>query len=302
MDDTRELQRVRAEWLPEDLGVLAPSEVARRAKEVRRMLRSGRWQRLGRCVVTHSGPPTPDQLLWAAILSPRGDAALARESALRGAGVRSVPGNQITVATAWGQRPAAMAGVLYVQTRHLSAADLVTEALPRRMTPARAVVDTAARSRREWARTLLAMVVQQQKATPAEIRAVLDRLSPVRQEVLLRTTLDDVEGGAHSLPELRFISLVRAAGLPEPTRQVIRQRPDGRYFLDAKWEPYDVSAEIDGSHHRDVQQWEADVLRADELMIGGDRVLHLLSWWVRDRPELVVDLVTRALISGGWRP
>jgi hypothetical protein len=37
-------------------------------------------------------------------------------------------------------------------------------------------------------------------------------------------------------------------------------------------------------------------------MIGGDRVLRLLSWWVRDRPELVVDLLTRTLVSGGWRP
>jgi very-short-patch-repair endonuclease len=61
-------------------------------------------------------------------------------------------------------------------------------------------------------------------------------------------------------------------------------------------------AEIDGAHHRSAQQWEADVLRQDELMIGGDRVLRLLSWWVRDRQLLVADLLRRALIAGGWRP
>jgi hypothetical protein len=37
-------------------------------------------------------------------------------------------------------------------------------------------------------------------------------------------------------------------------------------------------------------------------MIGGDRVLRLLSWWIRDRPDLVVDLLRRALLAGGWSP
>ena len=146
------------------------------------------------------------------------------------------------------------------------------------------------------------MVVQQRKATPNEIRAVLKRLSPVRRQVLLHLTVDDVEGGAQSLPELRFTTLVRQSDLPAPSRQVIRQRKDGRYYLDVGWDDYDVVAEIDGSHHRDAAQWEADVLRHDELVIGGDRVIRLLSWWIRDRPELVLDLLRRALISAGWRP
>ena len=96
--------------------------------------------------------------------------------------------------------------------------------------------------------------------------------------------------------------LVRDAGLPPPTRQAVRQRPDGRYYLDAAWDGYGLVVEVDGSHHREASQWEADVLRQDELMIGGDRMLRLLSWWVRERPELVVDLLRRALTAAGWRP
>lgn len=297
-----EIERVQAHRIAEDLGVLAPDLVLTRTAAVRRCVRAGRWQRAGRCVVMHSGPLSSEQLLWAASLSPRGTSAVARESALRMAGVTGVSTPDLTVLVAWGQRPISIAGVRYVQSRHLRLADVVLRSQPLRCTAARATVDAASRASPDWARTLVAMVVQQRKATAADLRAVLDRLSPVRREVLLRLTVDDVEGGAHSLPELRFTRLVRASGLPVPDRQVIRRRPDGRYFLDAAWEEFGLVVEVDGSHHRNADQWEADVLRQDELMIGGDRVLRLVSWWIRDRPDLVVDLLRRALLAGGWRP
>ncbi|MCU1591109.1 MAG: hypothetical protein JWP11_2365 [Frankiales bacterium] len=298
--DPAQLEQLYAERIAEELGVLSPTRVGERRTEVRRKLRSQRWQRAGRCVVMHSGPLTDDQRLWVAVFSPLGRTAVARESALTMAGVRGVPSGELCVLTEWGRRPPAVTGVLYVQSRHLAAADLVAMAQPPRTTAARAVVDSASRATPDRARTLVAMTVQQRKTTPAEIRKVLDRLVPVRQDVLLRLTLADVEGGAQSLPELRFTGLLRQAHLPEPTRQAARRRADGRYYLDVAWDDYDLVGEIDGSHHRDAGQWEADVLRQDELMIGGDRVLRLLSWWVRDRPELVLDLLRRALRAGGW--
>jgi very-short-patch-repair endonuclease len=294
------MERLRAERIAEDLGVLAPARVLELNADVRRRVRSRHWQRVGRCVVMHNGPITPDQLMWAAVLSPEGTAALARESGLRAGGVRGLGDPNLCVATPWGRTPAAIPGVTYVRTRILTPQDLVPGGLPPRMTAARCLIDAASRATRDRARTLIAMTVQQKRATPEQLRAVLDRLSSVHQEVLVRLTIDDVEGGAHSLPELRFTRLMRASGLPMPSRQTIRQRPDGRYYLDVEWEEFNLAGEVDGAHHRDAQQWEADVLRHDELMIGGDRVLRLLSWWVRDRPELVVDLVGRALRGGGW--
>jgi very-short-patch-repair endonuclease len=292
--------RSYGEQLAQDCGVLAPRLADERRQEARRNVRSGRWQRVGRCIVTHSGPLTDQQRAWAAVLTPPGVAALARESSLTAAGVRGV-GDQpgLYVVTECGARPAAVAGVTYVQSRHLGLTDVVTASQPLATTPARAVVDAASRATPDRARTLVAMTVQQRKATPREIRAVLRRLSPVRREVLLHVTVNDVEGGAHSLPELRFTTLVRRSDLPAPSRQVVRRRKDGRYYLDVGWDDYAVVAEIDGSHHRDAAQWEADVLRHDELVIGGDRVIRLLSWWVRDRPELVLDLLRRALLSAG---
>ena len=170
------------------------------------------------------------------------------------------------------------------------------------MSVARAVIDEASRSDRDRARALLAMAVQQRLTDPSAMRRTLARLGPVHQSVLLHVTIDDVEGGAHSLPELRNLEVLRASGLPVPDLQALRRRPDGRYYLDCHWQQYGVAEEVDGSHHRNAAAWEDDVLRQDELVIGGLVIVRILSGWVRDRPKRVVDLMRRALISRGWRP
>ena len=296
-----ELDRLDDERFAEAIGVLAPAVVTQRLAEVRGAVRRGRWQFVGRCVVMHNGPLSSDQLMWVAVLSPRPTAALARESALTAAGVRGLA-SVLVVVHAHGLTPARVPGVTYTRSRHLDAVDLEPGSHPLRTTSARAVVDAARHSSRERARTLVAMTVQQRKSLPKDVRSVLGRIGPVRHHALLTVTVDDVEGGSHSLPELRFVRLMRRARLPVPGRQVVRRRPDGRCFLDVGWDDYGLFGEIDGTHHRNAAQWEADVLRTNELVIGGDRVLRLLSWWVRDRPDLVIDVVTRALISCGWRP
>lgn len=300
--DRQHWQQLRREDVAEEVGVLAPARMREQASLVRRHVRSGRWQRLGATVVQHNGPVTPVQLSWAAVLSAGPLAALARSSALAAGGLVGVATSPVVVVVPFARTPAPLPGVRYVRSRHLGAVDLVAGSLLPRTTVARALVDEASRARRDRARTLVAMAVQQRRTTVPEVEAVLVRLAPVRQSVLLALTLQDVAGGSHSLPELRFVELVRLAGLPVPDRQVVRRRPDGRYVLDAHWERYGVTVEVDGGHHREVATWEADVLRQDELVLAGDAVVRVLSWWVRDRPTLVVDLVRRALLARGWQP
>lgn len=299
--DAEELDQLHAEDVAEELGVLAP-RLVRARPEVRRRVRSGTYRRHGACVVLHKGPLTPLQLQWVGVLSAGPAAALARTSAMVADGMTGLRCRELVVVLPWTRTPSRVDGVRYVRTRVLSGSDVAAGALPRRTTVARAVVDEASRSSREGARTLLAMAVQQRRATPAQIRAVLDRLDPVRQSVLLQLTLADVEGGSQSLPELQFLDVLRRAGLPLPLRQVVRVRPDGRHYLDASWLDLGLVVEVYGSHHRDAGSWESDVLRQDELVLGGLTVVRVLSWWVRDRPALVVDLVRPALLARGWRP
>ena len=300
--DRQQWQQLLREDVAEELGVLSPVRVRAESGLVRRRLRSGRWQRLGAAVVQHNGPVTGLQLRWAAVLSAGPPAALARACALEAGGVVGLGRVPVVVLLPFGRTCAAVRGVRYVRTRRLEAVDLVGGTSLPRTTVARALIDESSRAPRDGARTLVAMAVQQRRTTVAEVEAALVRLAPVRQSVLLARTLLDVGGGSHSLPELRFLDLLRAAGLPLPDRQVVRRRRDGRYVLDAHWERYGVTAEVDGGHHRDVTTWEADVLRQDELALAGDVVVRVLSWWVHERPDLVVDLVRRALVARGWRP
>ncbi len=82
---------------------------------------------------------------------------------------------------------------------------------------------------------------------------------------------------SESLPELDYLHGLRRFGLPEPTRQRVVRRPDGRYYLDAELDPWAVTVEINGVHHLDVRQKEFDDVRRTRLAIGGRLVVDIGS-------------------------
>jgi very-short-patch-repair endonuclease len=112
--------------------------------------------------------------------------------------------------------------------------------------------------------------------------------------------LDDIAGGAHSLPEVEFVRLVRQAGLPAPTCQRVLQRSNGRYYLDADWDDYGVSAEVDGVQHEDFRSRDRDRERRNNVTAQGRRVLNFVSYEIRHLPRDVVQVLARALQAGGW--
>ena len=167
-------------------------------------------------------------------------------------------------------------GVVVHRTRTLTDCDIYRAVRPPCTTVARSVVDSASWARSDdEARTVVAMVFQQQMTTVAEIAAVLDRMPRAkRRKLVLRTSLD-AAGGAHSLGELTVLRLVREAGLPEPTSQHVRRDASGRRrYLDLYWKEWGLHVEIDGAHHLDPRQAWLDVQRQNELWIGGDRALR----------------------------
>lgn len=113
------------------------------------------------------------------------------------------------------------------------------------------------------------------------------------RRALVLQTICDVEGGSRSLPEIEFLRGLRRAGLPTPTRQRVVRRRDGRYHLDAEFDPYRVTVEVNGAQHLELLAKEHDDLRRTRLSFGGRLVVDLGSY-PRDRrltPEL------RALMS-----
>ncbi len=174
-------------------------------------------------------------------------------------------------------------------------------AWPTRTTIERSIIDAAAWATSDnRARALVASAVQQRLTTPDALRQAAASRGPFRRQRLFLTTLDDVKGGAESLPELEFSALVRRARLPEPKRQRVVARTCGKYYLDAEWEEWKVTAEIDGSHHLRVDQWIRDLDRQNEITAMGRRVLRFASFQIRDEPVRVARTIARALQQAGW--
>lgn len=78
------------------------------------------------------------------------------------------------------------------------------------------------------------------------------------------------------------------------------RRDDGHCFLDLDWEEYGAACEIHGIPHLAVLQWDSDLLRANEIVITGPRLLAFSSYAVRHESERVADQTARLLRRGGW--
>lgn len=118
---------------------------------------------------------------------------------------------------------------------------------------------------------------------------------------VMRAILGEREAGYEppaSELEALFLELVRAAGLPEPVRQLDvgdRQGWIGR--VDFAYRHIGLLIELDGRrHHSALLDRQADRQRDDRLLAGGWRHVVRFSWFdVVHRPERVLDCLRRLL-------
>lgn len=172
---------------------------------------------------------------------------------------------------------------------------------PPRTRPARSLVDAAS-----WAgsdgrcRLIVISGVQQGVATTGMLREALQRRGACRHRALIVQSILDAAGGIQSLPERDFRQLCHTRGLPGASRQVAVRGKDKRYYLDVEWEQFKVVVEIHGIPHVAIANWDDDLDRANEVVIGDKRLLIFSSCSVRHRPDRVGDQVRRALATAGW--
>jgi very-short-patch-repair endonuclease len=142
----------------------------------------------------------------------------------------------------------------------------------------------------------VAAAVQQRLVTVPELREALDRVRRHQHRKAILLALADVEMGAQALSEIDFARLCRSARLPEPDRQVVRSDPSGRRrYLDAEWDAYSLTVEIDGAHHAGVEQWNRDLDRQNEEVLDGKHVLRFSAVTVRTEPARVLSQLRRAM-------
>ena len=240
---------------------------------------SGRWQPLLQGIgVAHSGPVTDRQRAWAAVLSAGPGAHLSADVALIEHGMKLATPQVLHVVTST-QRQASrrwfpdVDGKVAFRVEPHRSDHLAQWAHPVHDPPVLRVgpallhaVSWAVNDRQaEWR---LAAGVQQRLIRVADLRQTLEQMPRLRRRALVCTVLDDVELGAHAASELDFLRFLRKHGLPLPDTLQRPVRHATQRYLDAWWERQRVTAEIDGAHHRSVGAWDADVLRANDVVIA----------------------------------
>lgn len=269
---------------------------------VRNHVDRGRWQKPCRgVVVLHNGPLTWGQRLQVALASASPGAALGGLTALAVDGLEGFTPAAPQVVLPPGARSPSRDGLEVHWSTQLDGRDVHPLAQPRRTRPARSLVDAASWTGNErLARAIVIAGVQQGLTSTTHLRDALTRRGPCRHRGLVIESILDAAGGIQSLPERDFDEVCRFAGLPRPSRQRAVRGPDGRYHLDASWDDLGMAAEVHGLPHHGVERWSADLVRANEVVISGERLLIFSSYTVRREQRAVADQLVRMARALGW--
>lgn len=280
--------------------VLTTAEAVRQygAGRVRRSIDRGLWQRPARgVVVTHNGPLGSDEAELVALVSAAFGSVLGGLSALRHDGFTGFPAVTVQIVQPMGARRTA-AGVELHWSTFLDERDVHPLRQPPRTRPARSVVDAASwAENRRYARAIVIAAVQQGLVTTRQLREALTRRGACRHRALIIQSILDAHGGIQSLPERDFAQIIDDLGWTA-TRQAKVRGPDGRYHLDVFIAEYGLAIEVHGIPHHAVRQWDRDLLRANEIVIAGKRLLIFSSYAIRHEREAVVDQLRRFAATG----
>jgi very-short-patch-repair endonuclease len=189
-------------------------------------------------------------------------------------------------------------------TAALPLVDVVTIDKFRCISATRTIVDLA---RLRISRYRLEAAIDSAVRSGASSPVVLaQRLSELRSSGRWGVRLLDrllVDSGGHTMLERRFLELVREAGLPRPTTQVVFRR-DGRAFarVDFRFEQYRVVVEVSGRKgHSSPSERAKDAQRRNELQDAGHAVYEYTWEDVTARRSYVVTTLTARLHRAGWR-
>lgn len=269
---------------------------------VRHRVASGVWQRPCRgVVVTHNGGLSPAEALTVALASAPPGSALAGPTALALDGFTGFADDRIHIVIPRGGRHPSQPDLIVHVSRELSDADVHPQRSPRRTRPARSIIDLASwQTSQRRARTVVIAAFQQGLLNVRQVREALTRRGPCRHRALIVESILDASGGVQSLPERDFATIWAATGLPRPTHQRRLRRQDRHFYLDVYCESLGFGVEVHGVHHLGVSQWDADLTRANEIVIAGIPVLQFTSFAVQHEPRRVADQLLAMAASRGW--
>ena len=137
--------------------------------------------------------------------------------------------------------------------------------------------------------------------TPDRLLAAMYLRAKLRWRDSLREALGDIDDGAHSMLEFRYVRDVeRPHGLPRARRQARVTRGRGRIYLDNLVEQYQLCVELDGqAAHPIAERWR-DIQRDNAP--AADGILTLRYGWadVTRWPCRTAEQIATALRLRGW--
>ncbi len=144
-------------------------------------------------------------------------------------------------------------------------------------------------------------IVKQYKVSPSRLVRMCRASTDYYAAAALRAARY-VRRGVDSPMESRLRMLLVLAGLPEPKVDVRVMNEDGtwRRRYDLCYPGFKLIIEYDGRQHaEDVEQWNADLERREELDEDGFRILVVTARGIFVEPARTLERVRRALIARG---
>lgn len=263
--------------------------------EVRLQLRQRRWVAHGRwTIATHTGDLGDLARRWRAVWEVgAGIAALDGPTALQHAGLERWNDDLVHVFVPHTASSTPVDGVVVHKVRSRPPSLLAPGELPV-VRPAPAAVRAVhwAVSDRQAALVLI-MPVQQRLCTGAQLLEATSLVRGRTRRALIAGVACDVALGVQALGELDFAALCRRYRLPEPDRQVVRNGPRGRVYLDVRWD-CGLVVGIDGAGHRWGLAVTDDNLRQNSVTLHGDTVLRIDVLGLRIAEEQFMGQVVAA--------
>jgi hypothetical protein len=297
---------VRETLLAQD-GVISRQQVldaGERPRDIQRRVKRREWARIHPGVyVNHTGPPTWNQLAWAAVLF-YWPAALEGASSLHAFKVRGHEprdGAPISVCVDRTRTIRRRVGItVYQVARADSQCNMGLS--PPRQSLEHALLSVASRKKRlDACIATVADAVQDGRTKVDRLRSALVERPKLRHRALLREVFNDVDDGVRSVLEYRYLKYVeRAHGLPKGERQQPWVLGGRRKYPDVEYEDQNVLVHLDGKvgHSDSLDKW-AD-LDADLSGLVGRVVSVRLGWGQVLDPCRLAASIASLLQQRGW--
>jgi very-short-patch-repair endonuclease len=266
------------------------------------LLRTGRWQPLQWGVyATFTGEPSREAELWAAVLRAGPQAVLSHQTAAELDGLTSRRSEAIHVTVPDGKHVPQIPGI------RLHRSERLAEARHPSRTPPRTRLEETVLDLTQTARNIdgafgwLCQACGSRLTTPELLLTAMDRRRKMRWRDILHGALADIDDGAHSVLEVRYIRDVeRPHGLPRARRQTAITRRTGRIYLDNLVKRYRTCIELDGKAAHPVAGRWRDIARDNASAAEG--MITLRYGWsdVAEHPCQTAAQIAAVLARRGW--